>query len=44
VIESEKTRLEPSPEYRRVLYHVIFHPNAPPPPPGLLEQTRRTLW
>lgn len=44
VLESEKTRLEPSPEYRRVLYRVTFHPQTPPPPPELLAQTRRTLW
>jgi 4-amino-4-deoxy-L-arabinose transferase-like glycosyltransferase len=44
MIESEKTRLEPSPEYRRVLYRVVFHLVTPPPPPGLLSQTRRSLW
>jgi hypothetical protein len=44
VIESEKTRLEPSPEYRRVLYRVTFHETAPPAPPELLAKTRKLLW
>jgi 4-amino-4-deoxy-L-arabinose transferase-like glycosyltransferase len=44
VIESEKTRMEPSPEYRRVLYRVTFFPITPPAPPELLAHTRRTLW
>jgi hypothetical protein len=44
VIESEKTRMELSPEFRRVLYRVTFHPVTPPPPPELLAKTRRTLW
>ncbi|MCI0701322.1 MAG: glycosyltransferase family 39 protein [Planctomycetia bacterium] len=44
VIESEKTRLEPSAEYRRVLYRITLHDSIPPPPPQLLAHTRRTLW
>jgi 4-amino-4-deoxy-L-arabinose transferase-like glycosyltransferase len=44
VLVSEKTRMEPGPEYRRVLYRIKFHPTPPPPPPELQAQTRRTLW
>ena len=44
VLESEKSRMEPSPEYRRVLYRVNFFPVAAPAPPELLARTRRTLW
>ena len=44
VTESERTRLEPGPEYRRVLYRVRFHAATPPGPPELFAITRRTLW
>ena len=44
LVESEHTRLEPSPEYRRVLYRVKFHATTPPAPADLLTRTRRTLW
>jgi 4-amino-4-deoxy-L-arabinose transferase-like glycosyltransferase len=44
VMESEKTRLESGPEYRRGLYRVTFYAEVPAPPPNLLQTTRRTLW
>lgn len=44
VLQSEQTRLEAGPEYRRVLYRVTFHAAPPPGPPEVLAITRRTLW
>jgi hypothetical protein len=36
--------MEKAPGHRRVLYRITFDPHAPPPPPEVLAQTRRTLW
>ncbi|VTR91752.1 glycosyl transferase family 39 : PMT family glycosyltransferase, 4-amino-4-deoxy-L-arabinose transferase OS=Singulisphaera acidiphila (strain ATCC BAA-1392 / DSM 18658 / VKM B-2454 / MOB10) GN=Sinac_0121 PE=4 SV=1: PMT [Gemmata massiliana] len=44
LLESEKTRLEPHAGYRRTLYRVTFHATAPPAPPEVLAESRRTLW
>jgi 4-amino-4-deoxy-L-arabinose transferase-like glycosyltransferase len=44
VLESEKTRFEKQPEFRRVLYRVKFFDTIPPAPADLLKETRRILW
>jgi 4-amino-4-deoxy-L-arabinose transferase-like glycosyltransferase len=44
VLESRYTRNEKDPSERRVLCHVIFKKNIPPPDAEYLRIVRRTLW